>query len=110
VDVVKDNFRFFLCEFFLDFHDLESDDGMILDVPVLPNFLTRGTLVSVCGDTKGAHEIGGFMSPSAKKMFCLCLIEHAEINLKISSNELVSTWSRTISSMLCDESHRRFFY
>jgi hypothetical protein len=24
--------------------------------------------VSVCGDTKGAHEKGGFISPSAKKL------------------------------------------
>lgn len=64
VNVVKDNFGFVL-----QLHDLESDDGMLLDVPDLTYFRIRGTLVSVCGDTKGAHEIGGFMSPSAKK-FC----------------------------------------
>jgi hypothetical protein len=32
---------------------------MLLDIPDLPNFHIRGTLVSVSADTKGAHEIGG---------------------------------------------------
>jgi hypothetical protein len=68
VNVVKDNFGFVLHYYFLELHDLESDDGMPLDVPDLPYFRIRGTLVSVCGDTKGAHEKGGFISPSAKKL------------------------------------------
>lgn len=89
VDVVKDNFGFVLREFLLKLHNLESDDRMLLNVPDLPNFRIRGTLVSVCGDTKGAHEIGGFMSPLAKKFCRLCLIERPDINFKSSIDELV---------------------
>jgi hypothetical protein len=69
VNVVKDNFGFVLHDYFMELHDLELDDGMLLNVPDLPYFRIRGTLVFVRGDTKGAQEIGGFMSPSANK-FC----------------------------------------
>ena len=62
---------------------------MLLDIPDLPNFHIRGTLVSVSADTKGAHGIGGFMSPSANKFCRLCLIHRSEINLKSNIDQLV---------------------
>ncbi|KAK4030543.1 hypothetical protein OUZ56_023786 [Daphnia magna] len=58
---------------------LESDEGMLLDIPHRPGFGVHGTLVSFCADTKGAHEIGGFMSPSAKKFCRVCHISRNEI-------------------------------
>jgi hypothetical protein len=62
---------------------------MLLDIPDLPNFHIRGTLVSFSSDTKGALEIGGFMSRSAN-MFChFCLIHRSEINLKSNIDQLI---------------------
>ena len=73
----------------VELHELESDNGMLLDVADLADFRIRGNLVSVCADTKGAHEIEGFMSPSAKKFCRLCLIERPKINFKSRIDELV---------------------
>ena len=36
---------------------LESASGMLLNIPQHPGFRIRGTIVSVCADTKGAHEL-----------------------------------------------------
>ena len=57
-----------------ELEELESEEGILLDITDLSNFRIRGTLVSVFADTKGAHEIGGFMSPSENKFCRLCLI------------------------------------
>ncbi len=89
LDVVEDNFVFVIREFMFELHELESKNGMLLDVADLADFRIRETLVSVCADTKGAHEIGGFMSLSAKKFCRLCLIEHPEINFKRRIDDLV---------------------
>lgn len=57
---------------------LESEDG--LKIQVDGHSLTlRGTLATVCGDTKGIHEMFGFMSPSADKFCRLCLISRKDI-------------------------------
>lgn len=53
---------------------LESEKGMLLDIPHRPGFRVQGTIVTLCADTKGALEIGGFMSPSATKLCRLCEI------------------------------------
>ncbi len=49
---------FVLRQFMVELRELESAEGMALNIPDLPNFRIRGTIVSVCGDTKEAHEIG----------------------------------------------------
>lgn len=52
---------------------------MKLNIPGLLDFYIRGTLVHLCADSKGAHELHGFLSPSAN-MFCRqCLIHKAAI-------------------------------
>lgn len=89
LDVVEDNFRFVLREFMKELEELESEEGMLLHIPDMPNFCIRGTLVSVSADTKGAHEIGGFLSPSANKFCRLCLIHRSEINFKSNVDPLV---------------------
>jgi hypothetical protein len=43
----------------LEYYELESAKGMLLDVGGLDNFRIRGNIVSVCADTKRAHEMGG---------------------------------------------------
>ncbi len=86
---MEDNFAFVIREFMVELHELESDNGMLLDVADLADFRFRGTLVSVSADTKGANEIRGFMSPSAKQFCRLCFIERPEINFKSRIDELV---------------------
>jgi hypothetical protein len=72
-------FDFVLNEIMNDIHALESNSGMLLDVDGFPGFRIRGTIVCLCGDTKGIHEVGGFMSPSADKFCRLCLIRRSQI-------------------------------
>ena len=59
--------------------ELESDEGMLLQIPSLPDFRLRGSIAAVCADTKGAHELGGFLSPSANTFCRLCLIDRKDI-------------------------------
>lgn len=58
---------------------LESENGMALDIDGLKEFKIQGTICSVCGDTKGMHELLGFMSCSADKLCRLCLISRKSI-------------------------------
>ena len=51
LDVIEDNFFFVLREFMIELGELESEEGMVLEIPDLPNFRIRGTLVSVSADT-----------------------------------------------------------
>jgi hypothetical protein len=53
--------------------------------------------VFVRGDTKGAQEIGGFMSPSANK-FCASTWSSAEINLKSSIDEFFCEIEETMTN------------
>lgn len=89
LDVVEDNFGFVLREFMKELEELESEEGMLLDIPDLPNFRIRCTLVSVSAETKGSQKIGGFMSPSANKFCHNCLIHRSEINFKSNVDQLV---------------------
>lgn len=60
--------------------ELESEDGMLLDIPGFTNgLLVRGFIAAVCADSKAAHELGGFLSPSANKFCRLCLIDRKDI-------------------------------
>jgi len=81
-DVEDAEFRFVLGEFLKELDELESEEGMALDVNDIADFRLNGTIVSACANTKGAHEIGGFMSPSATKFCRLCLISRSDINHK----------------------------
>lgn len=40
---------------------LERNEGMLLKMPNNSNFRIRGTKVNLCADSKGAHEIKGFL-------------------------------------------------
>jgi len=61
-------------DFLSELKGFESEEGMLLDVPRFSNFRIRGTIANACADTKGPHEIGGFMSPSTTKFCQMCLM------------------------------------
>lgn len=78
--LVRENgFGPILSAFMAEIKILESDEGMLLDIDDLPGFRIKGSIASVCADSKGAHEILGFMSCSAEKLCRLCLISRSEI-------------------------------
>jgi hypothetical protein len=58
---------------------LESDQGMLLEIPDMPGFRVHGTISSIYGDTKDMHELFGFAGPSSNKFCRLCLIHRDEI-------------------------------
>ena len=74
-------FDFVLQTFKNELDILESNSGMLLNVDSMPGYRLRGTVICLCADTKGAHELCGFMSPSADSFCRLCLIKRSEIPL-----------------------------
>lgn len=72
---LKDSeFRFIIDELFKEMDILESNEEILLDIAEIPGFRINGTISSICGDTKGIHELFGFSSPSATKFCRLCLL------------------------------------
>lgn len=68
---------------------LESDEGMLLNIPNRPGFRIHGTIITFCADTKGAHELGGFMSPSANKLCRLCEIRRLDLKNHSTTDSVV---------------------
>ncbi|XP_032798525.2 uncharacterized protein LOC116935302 [Daphnia magna] len=88
IHVKNNSFDFVFSEFLNELKELESEDGMLLGIPDFTNFRIRGTIAGVCADTKGAHEIGGFLGPSANRFCRLCLITREEIKQKSCFDQL----------------------
>ena len=78
-DLKSSDFKFIADKIFTEMSLLESDQGMLLDIPDMPGFRVHGTISSICGDTKGMHELFGFSGPSSNKFCRLCLIHRDEI-------------------------------
>lgn len=53
-------FEFVLNQFKEELDLLESENGMLLNAPDMPGFRLRGTVICLCEDTKGAHELGDY--------------------------------------------------
>ncbi len=53
-----------------------------------PGFRIRGTIVSFCADNKGAHELGGLMSPSCDRFCRICLIRNIDIRSHSNADNL----------------------
>lgn len=86
---LKDNFEFVLREFMSEMHELESDNGMTLNVIGIPVFTIHEIIVQLCADSKGAHEIGGFMGTSANRFCIKCMISNLDIKHKSRPKNLV---------------------
>lgn len=64
-DIQKYGMKAILKSFLIDLNKLESDNG----VPVMLNgnhFVLRASIAAVCADGLAAHQLLGFLSPSAK--------------------------------------------
>ncbi len=80
----KNGFDPVLRELMKEIKVLESDAGMLLELKGKPGFRIQGSIASICGDSKGMHEMFGFMSCSATKFCRLCLTSRCDI-IKISN-------------------------
>ena len=89
VQLKNNGFDFIFTKFIEEIKELESQEGMLLNIPGLPNFRVRDTIAPVCAETKGAHELGGFLSPSANKFCRLCLIDRKDIRFCSCVNQLI---------------------
>jgi hypothetical protein len=89
VQLKNNGFDFIFTKFMEEIKELESQEGSLLNIPGLPNFRVRGTIAAMCADTKGAHELGGFLSPSANKFCRLCLIDRKDIRFCSCVNPLI---------------------
>lgn len=79
VDLKRVGYNRILAPFMNEIRELESDMGMKLILKGFPDMTLQGSLKSVCGDTLGAHDMFGLMTPSAN-IFCrLCLTKRNEI-------------------------------
>lgn len=80
IQIKKHGFDFIFSRIMDEVKELESEDGMLLHIPGFTNgLLVRGSIAAVCADSKAAHELGGFLSPSANKFCRLCLIDRKDI-------------------------------
>lgn len=70
-DVKRYGFEPILRPFVKEMNSFESDDGVQLLIGDRMRTI-HGSLVSLCADTLAAHDILGFLSPSANKLCRLC--------------------------------------
>lgn len=87
-DIQKYGMKAIFKPFLLDLSKLESDNG----VNVIYNgthFILRASIAAVCADGLAAHQLLGFLSPSAKYFCRLCMINRDDFknnrNLKVVS-------------------------
>ncbi|EFX64599.1 hypothetical protein DAPPUDRAFT_334034 [Daphnia pulex] len=78
---------------------LESDEGMPLNIPHRPGFRIHVMIITFCADTKGAHELGGFMSPSANFLCRLCEIRRPDLRNHLTTDPVVMRTIMTITTM-----------
>ena len=78
-DLKDSEFRFVIDELIKEIELLESEEGMLLDVPSKPGFRLRGAIVNVCADSKGAHQLFGFAGTSSAKFCRLCLTSRSDL-------------------------------
>ena len=72
MDLKKYRFAPILRPFVAEIKKLESDSGTVIQIDAEDVHL-RGSLTSVSGDTLAAHEMFGFLFPSADRFCRLCL-------------------------------------
>ena len=86
MDLKKYGFAPILRPFVAEIKKLESDSGTVIQIDAEDVHL-RGALTSVSGDTLAAHEMFGFLSPSADRFCRLCLARRDEIDQLFTEEE-----------------------
>ena len=77
-DVTKYGFQEILSPFLDDLNKLESEEGVMVNFDGEP-FVLRATIACVVADGLAAHQMFGFLSPSANHFCRLCMIHRSDI-------------------------------
>lgn len=85
-DLKKYGFKKILDPFLDDMKELESQAGVQLTIDD-QEVNVHGTLVSFSGDTLAAHEVLGFLSPSANKLCRLCKGTRGDIQIYFTEKD-----------------------
>lgn len=101
VDLKLAGYNKILLPFMNELRELE-EDGMVLKLVGYPDINLFGSLKSVSADTLGAHELFGFLSPSANYFCRLCLTTRKEI-LSHSNESTVSLPNRADHDITVEE-------
>ncbi|KAJ8037515.1 hypothetical protein HOLleu_18345 [Holothuria leucospilota] len=88
MDLKKYGFNPILRLFLDEMRQLESDGGYSIELN-RERVQIHGTLTSLSADTLAAHDILGFLGPSANRFCRLCLAKREEIQTKFSEEEFV---------------------
>lgn len=80
---IPGGFEKILAPFLYELRKLESERGVMIQVNGQP-YRLRATLTVLCADTLAAHEILGFLSPSARHFCRKCMISRADFRLNLN--------------------------
>lgn len=92
-------FDFALNPFMNEIKMLESDEGMPLNIQHNPCFRIHVMIITFFADTKGVHELGGFMSPSANILCHLCEIRRPNLRHHLTTDLVVMRTIMTITTI-----------
>jgi hypothetical protein len=79
---------------------LESDEGMPLNIQHNSCFRIHVMIITFFADTKGVHELGGFMSPSANILCRLCEIRRPDLTNHSTTDSVVMRTIMTITLLM----------
>ncbi|KAJ8677031.1 hypothetical protein QAD02_012818 [Eretmocerus hayati] len=71
--------------FLNDLDRLESDDGILIDVDGR-DYILRASIMEVSADTSAAHELLGFLGPSARHFCRSCMISRDQLKAGTARN------------------------
>ena len=87
MDLKKYGFDAVLRPFMYEMRELESDAGMTINIDG-KNVQVHGTLTTLSADSLAAHEMLGFMSPSANRLCRLCLSTRDDIQSRFDEGDV----------------------
>ncbi|KAK3911240.1 Zinc finger protein 605 [Frankliniella fusca] len=77
-------FEKILAPFLSDLRKLESEQGVVILLLNEDAYCLRATLTTLCADTLAAHEILGFLSPSARCFCRRCMVTRAQFRANMN--------------------------
>ncbi|KAJ8668564.1 hypothetical protein QAD02_010227 [Eretmocerus hayati] len=91
-DIAKYGFKKVLQPFLSDLRQLESDEGVPVNLSSGEEYILRATLTSVSADGLAAHQLFGLLSPGGALHFCRsCMIGRNDFHKDINCTSILRT-------------------
>ncbi|KAJ8673824.1 hypothetical protein QAD02_005086 [Eretmocerus hayati] len=91
-DIAKYGFEKVLQPFLSDLRQLESEEGVVVNLSSGEDYTLRATLTSVSADGLAAHQLFGLLSPGGAHHFCRsCMISRDEFHRNINCTSVLRT-------------------